>query len=222
MAIYNNTYYPDSRNSTWDDIASLTWADSTYNWSAFSPTSANASATWSYSTSAQDLGSAKTFYPTTQVDWDRKQPIYITYDYSLDGNVYYNTQPGSITARYLKTNVTTSGSYVGSIYTQANYNPTAETHYNLDTSTLSGNVNYRILDTNNFSSIQSITITPSLTESRPLVGKLIANNTGSIQFKVIDLDTWDKVAVNGNVNIVVTGFPYLTTNPQAGVVVVTK
>lgn len=222
MAVYNNNYYPDSRNSTWADIADLTWADSTFNWSAFSPTSANATATWSYTTSAEDLGSQKTFYPTTEVEWDSSSPIYISYDYSQDGTTYYNTQPGSITARYLKTNVSTAGSYVGSVFTQVNYNPRSETHYNLDTSTLSGNVNYRTLDTNNFSSIQSITITPGLTETRPLSGRLLANNGANVQIRIVNLDTWDKVAVDGNVNIVVSGFPFLTNNPNTGSVLETK
>jgi hypothetical protein len=222
MAIYNNNYYPDSRNSTWADIADLTWADATYDWSAFSPTSSNATATWSYTTDAQDLGSQKTFYPTTEITWDSSKPITITYDYSQDGTTYYNTQPGSITARYIKTNVSTAGSYVGSIFTQINYNPTSETHYNLNTATLAGNVNYRTLDTNNFSSIQSVSVTPAVSETRPVAGRLIANNTGNIQLRIVNLDTWDKVAVDANVNIVVTGFPFLTTNANAGIVAVTK
>jgi hypothetical protein len=222
MAIYNNNYYPDSRNSTWANTASFTWAESDYNWSSFSANAAVSTSTWSYSTSATDLGSQKTFYPTTEVTWDDTKPITITYDYSLDDTTYYNTQPGSITARYFKTNVSTAGSYVGSIFTQVNYNPTSETYYNLNTVTLSGNVNYRILNTNNFSSIQSVAVTPSITETRPVAGRLLANDTGNIQLRIVNLDTWDKVAVDANVNIVVTGFPYLTTNANAGIVAVTK
>jgi len=222
MAIYNNNYYPDSRNSTWANIASLTWADSAYDWSSFNANTANATASWYYTTSSVDLGSTRTFYPTTQVSWDYSQPMYITYDYSTDGTTYYNTTAGSITARYYRTNVATASSYVGSIITQENYDPTSETYYNLNTSTLSGNVDYRTLNTNSFSSIQSIIVTPGITETRPVAGRLLSNDTGNIKLRVVNLDTWDKVAVDANVNIVVAGFPYLTTNANAGVVAVTR
>lgn len=218
MAVYNNRYYPDSQAVTWADLGTRSWAEFDYNWTSGNTTIANASVTWSYTTTATDLGTVKSFYPTTQVVWDDAQPVTIAYEYSTDGSSYTSTGAGPITARYIRTNVTTSGSYLTSIQTDINYDPKIETLYNVDTSTLSGNVTHRILNTNNFSRVQSISITPATTETRPISGQLVSNDTGNITIRAVNLDTWDKVAVDATVNIVVVGFPALTANTATGTV----
>ena len=84
MAVYANLYYPDSRNSTWSDISSLTWAECDYNWASGNSLQANSTASWSYTTTRTDLGAVKTFYPLTRVVWDSSQPVTIEYEYSND------------------------------------------------------------------------------------------------------------------------------------------
>lgn len=219
MAVYGNLYYPDSRNSTWADISTLTWADGDYNWASFSANSANATASWSYTTTATDLGSYKSFYPTTDVVWDDTQPVTIQYEYSTDGNTFVLANAEPMSGRYMRTKITTTGAWLASIDTEINTDTRTESYYNLDTATLSGNVNYRTLSTQNFSSIQSLSVTPTATETRPVTGRLL-DSTGNIKIRVIDLDTWGKTAVDANVNIVVVGFPRLVANATTGTVTV--
>lgn len=218
MAVYNNRYYPDTRNSSWSDISTLTWADSDLNWTSFSSNANVSSSSWSYTTTATDLGSNKWFYPTTYVIWDNTQPVTINYEYSTDGSSYTTANAEPMYGRYLKTKITTTGSYLTKIETLVNTQAKTETYYNLNTSTLSGNVSHKILDTSNFSKVQSVTITSAITETKSVQGYLVSNNTDSITIRVIDLDTWDKVAVDANVNIVVVGFPKITANATSGTV----
>jgi hypothetical protein len=219
MAIFNNRYYPDSRLITWANTSAYTWEQSDQNWLTVNSTSNVSSLTWSYTSDATDLGSIKSFYPTTEVDWDTTSPVTIEYLYSSDGNAYTTVSPGgSITARYLKTQITTAGSFLSSINTNINYTPITETYYNLDTTTLSGNTTHRRLNANRFSTVQSITITSAVSETRPIQGQLIENQSGNVIIRAINLDSWDKLAVDANVNIVVVGFPYLTTDANVGVV----
>jgi len=219
MAVYGNVYYPDSRNSTWSSISTLTWADSDYNWASFGANTANATASWSYTTTATDLGSYKSFYPTTEVVWDSQQPVTIQYEYSTDGNTYVTANAEPMSGRYIRTKITTTGAWLSSINTIINTDTKTETYYNLNTATLSGNVNYRTVNTQNFSSIQSLVVTPTASETKSISGRLI-DNTGNIKIRIIDLDTWGKTAVDANVNIVVVGFPRLIANSTLGTVTV--
>lgn len=217
MAIYGNVFYPDSRNSTWANIASLTWADSTFNWASWNANAANSTSSWSFTTTATDLGSQKSFYPTSQIEWDRAQPVTIQYEHSNDDVTYTTANAEPITSRYIRTKITTTGAYLVSIDTQINTDTKTETYANINTATLTGNVNFRTVNTQNFSGIQSLVITPTSTESRPLSGRLM-DPLGNIKIRVVDLDTWGKTAVDGNVNIVVVGFPRLTANATLGTV----
>lgn len=222
MAVYNNRYYPDSRNSTWTSLGTMTWADATGDWASFDPVSANATASWSYTTTATDIGSVKSFYPTTQVQWDRSQPVTIEYEYSTNGSSYTTVGAVPMTARYMRTKITTTGAYLASIDTQINTDTTAESFVGIDSSTLSGNINYRSLPTSNFSTITSLAVTPATTETRPVTGKIQTNdNAGNVTIKVVDLDTWGKTSVDATVNIVVVGFPRITANASLGTVSVT-
>lgn len=219
MAVYGNVYYPDSRNSTWANIASLTWADADFNWASISANAANSTASWNYTTSSTDLGSRKSFYPTTQVVWDNTQPVTIQYEYSDDDVTYSTANAEPISARYIRTKITTTGAYLVSIDTQINTDARTETYNNLNTATLSGNVDYRTLNTQNFSGIQSLSVTPTATETRPVTGRLL-DTTGNVKIRIVDLDTWGKTAVDANVNIVVVGFPRLEANATLGTVTV--
>jgi hypothetical protein len=218
MSVFNNRYYPESRSSTWSDISALTWADADQDWLTISANAANTSVAWSYVSTATDLGSRRSFYPETTVEWDDSQPVTITYLVSDDDVTYTTYTPQPLEGRYLKTQINTSGAWLSSITTTIQTEPRIETWYNLNSNTLPGNVTHRTLTTNNFSRITSVTVTAATTETRPVAGQLIANNTGNITLRVIDLDTWDKVAVDANVNIVVAGFPRLTSNSIQGIV----
>jgi hypothetical protein len=66
-----------------------------------------------------------------------------------------------------------------------------------------------------------VVITPATTETKVIQGKLLADNTSNIAIKIVDIDTWDRVAIDANVNIVLTGFPTLTANSTTGTVTVT-
>lgn len=218
MSVFNNRYYPDSRTATWADISTLTWADGDFDWLTFNANSANSTAAWSYTTTSTDLGSRRSFYPETVVEWDDSQPVTITYLVSDDDVNFTTYQPGALEGRYLRTQINTAGAWVSSITTTIQTEPRVETWYAVNTASLSGNTTHRTLYTNNFSRITSVSITPSVSESRPVAGRLISNSTNSIQFRAEDTDTWDQVAVDANVNIVVVGFPQLTSNSIQGIV----
>jgi hypothetical protein len=222
MAIYGNLYYPDSRNSTWSDIAALTWAQTDFNWISGNSLQANSTASWSYVTYRTDLGAVKTFYPTTRVVWDKSQPVTIQYEYSLDDATYTLVTPQPITARYIRTNITTTGSYLSSIDTLINTNTISETASDISTATLAGNVNMRTLPFTNFSTITAITFNANTTETKTIAGQVVSNdNAGNVKVKIVDLDTWGKTAINANVNITATGFPKLTANATLGTVTIT-
>lgn len=222
MAIYGNLYYPDSRNSTWSDIAALTWAQCDYNWISANSLQANSTASWSYVTTRTDLGAVKTFYPTTRVVWDDSQPVTIQYEYSNDDASYTRVSPQPITARYIRCNITTTGSYLTSIDTVINTNTISETASDIATSTLAGNVNMRTLPFTNFSTITAITFNANTAETKTIAGQVVSNdNQGNVKVKIVDLDTWGKTAINANVNITATGFPRITANATLGTVTIT-
>jgi hypothetical protein len=223
MAVYNNRYYPDTAISTWQDLADAgaTWADCDQDWITASALVPGAGANWSYTTDATDLGTSKWFYPTTTVSWDDTEPVAITYLVSNDDSTYTELSPGVLNGRYIKTKITTAGAWLASINTDINTTPITETHYDLSTSTLSGTVDARVLSTARFSQIQSVVITAGVSETRAIQGQIISNNSGSITFRVIDVDTWAKVAVDANVNIVIVGFPNIVEDQDAGTVSIT-
>lgn len=216
MAIYNGAFYPDTQALTWANIAGYTWTHGNLNWLTFNSAAANSVSSISYTTDATDYGYAKWFYPETTVVWDDEKIVNISYQYSTDGANYTTTNAAPMYGRYLKTTVNTAGKYLNSIQTYIRTEPRFESYYNLDLTTLTGNTSHRTLYTNNFSQIQSVTITSGQNETRPLSGKLVQNNTGNIVIRAIDLDTWDKVSVDANVNIVIVGFPTLQSNSIQG------
>lgn len=223
MAIYNNRYYPDTNLATWQDLEddAITWGDSDVNWIRFSANVTGVGGSWSYTTTATDLGAAKWFYPTTTVRWDDSEPVTIDYQYSQDDVTYTTANAEPMFGQYVRTRITTEGDYLESISTTINTEPRVETYLSVNTAALSGNVDSRTFATPGFSQIQSVLITPSSTETRVIQGQLLADNTSTISIKIVDIDTWDRVSVDANVNIVLTGFPQLTANTATGTVTIT-
>ena len=218
MAVFNNRFYPDQNLVTWANIAAVTWGNADVNWVSANSSLPTYSQAWTSNTDVTDLGSIKSFYPVTSVEWDDTYPVTITYEVSLDGTTFTEYSAGPLTGRYLKTKINTQGQYLSSISTEIQTAPIIETYYNINSADLPGNVTHRRLSTNSFSQIQSVTITSAVTESRPIGGQIVENTTGNVIIRAIDLDSWGKVATNANVNIVVVGFPRLIVNANIGYV----
>jgi hypothetical protein len=220
MAVYNNRYYPDGNAITWQDLAdeSLTWADGDVSWITWGTTSSTYGITWSYTTTAYDAGSRRDVVPETSVEWDRSEPVTITYMVSDDDITYTEESPGLLSGRYFKTKVSTAGEYLTAIQSRFDSRTRTETYTDVDTSTLPGSVSGRQLDVSNFSGVSGITVSPGTGVSKNLQARIVSVSSGTVTFTVRDLDTWDQVAIDAVVNILITGAPSITVDADRGIV----
>ena len=247
MAVYNNRYYPEEQQLTWADLASgnVTWADGSSNWNSWT---ANTDA-WSFTvTDAIDLGSVRTCYPISSCEFDRTDAnatCLIGYSISEDDVTYASVPAGVFSGRYVKTQVTlTNSAWLSRVDTELLFDTQIESFANVDTSTLSGTVDARVLPVATISSINHISagaslsqpVTASSYEARYLA--YIAAGTSlymltdyvttdyveeivvdaGMQFVVRDLDTWSKANVNATLDFVIQGYPRVEANATLGIV----
>jgi len=243
MAIYDNRYYPDSRQVTWADLntdsgeymdsdyvvsdyvalepgGGLTWAQGTRDWHTWT----NSNVSWSYTTNtAIDLGTIRTGYPISSAQWDQTQDYGLTISYSVsDDNVTYtNVSAGLLTGRYIKTVATTQASWLSRLETQIFFDTRQEIYTNVNTSSLSGTVNGRVLPLatiGNIVHVSSQNTIGSFSSTAYDIDVISANST-SFTFVVKDLDTWGKANVDvSGLDLVIQGFPQITANATTGTV----
>lgn len=243
MAIYENRYYPDTRQVTWADLQTtggdyvetgyvdtdyvevatgggLTWADGTRDWHTWT----NSSVSWSYVTNVSiDLGSVRSGYPISRADWDQSQGygLTISYQTSTDNITFSNVNAGILTGRYIRTIATTQASWLSRLETQINFDTVQEVLTNVNTAALSGTVNGRVLPLatiGNIAHISTQSTVGTYTASAYDIDVLSVNNT-SFTFVVKDLDTWSKANVDvAGLDFVIQGFPQVAANATLGTV----
>jgi len=245
MPVYNNRYYPPEQAVTWADLATddglyvvadyvvadyiatepgggLTWANGTANWNSWT----NSNVSWNFVTTTNiDLGSLRSGYPISSAEFDsgpaNDKTCLISYQTSTDGITYTNVSAGVLTSRYVRTRVTSNGSYLSRLETTIKFDTEQEVFTAVNTAALSGTVNGRIL---NLSSVGNI----AQVSSQNTIGTysassydidVVSANADAITFVVKDLDTWGKANVDVNtLDILVQGFPKIAANAQLGIV----
>ena len=204
--IYNSAEF------AWSDLS--TWSAWT-NWRGYD-SGLGISNTLEYVLPVVDLGTTKTVVPLANASADGTHAW--TFETSTD-NVTFTSDTPPLTGRYIKgkITVTNNSGAPALIHAEVEYNDSVtqnELFHNLDTSTLSQNTDdsFTIPIQKSYQHITSITGTASASETRPLL-VIISDDTASAPtFKVINLDTFGKVAIaDGVVDIEVHGFPSATT-----------
>ena len=245
MPVYNNRYYPSEQAVTWADLepddglyvvadyvvadyiatepgGGFTWANGTANWNSW--TDSNVS--WNFVTTTNiDLGSVRSGYPISTAEFDsgtnNTKTCLISYQTSTDGITYTNVSAGVLTGRYVRTQVTSNGSYLSRLETTIKFDTEQEVFTGVNTAALTGTVNGRILNLSSVGNIAHISTQNSVgTYSASSYDiDVISANTNAITFVVKDLDTWGKANVDVNtLDILVQGFPKIAANARLGIV----
>jgi len=198
----------NSGEFAWSDLT--TWSAYT-NWRGYD-SGLGISTTLAYTLPTVDLGTTKTVVPLATAIADGTHAW--TFETSTDDVTYTSSTP-PLTGRYIKGTVTVTNTTGTPALVQAEveYNDSVtqrELFHNLDTSTLSQNTDesFTIPIQKSYQHITNITGTASATETRPLLVIINDDTAGAPTFKVINLDTFGKVAIaDGVVDIEVNGFP---------------
>lgn len=146
--------------------------------------------------------------------------IGITVESSLDGVNFTSNQPDvGVFGRYFRVAIDADADELRNVNVQFSRDTITRTYQNLDTTTLSGDVNGRILDVEgDFSTIFGVVINNGSGDDDLLITDLIDISTDTLTFSIRDADTYGKIAVDGVVNITVTGFPALFYDAETGTV----
>ena len=249
MAVYNNRYYPDELQVTWQDLAnaSTTWGNSTSSWHTFT----NVSTEWQYVGSNIDLGSVRSGYPISSAIFDAGTTLdprtcLISYQVSDDGVTFSNVSAGVLSGRYVRTVANVTGRYLERLQTEIRFDTQDEVFLNVNTASLSGTVDGRFLPValvGNVSTIQAAPSVGTYTVSAYDVNVLnfttgdaglyvvadyvdtdyVADEpTGAgFTFVLKDLDTWGKANVDVNgMDFSIAGFPRVEANAAQGTVTV--
>lgn len=202
----------NSAEFAWSDLS--TWSAYT-NWRGYD-SGLSISNTLVRTLPTVDLGTTKTVVPIATAAADGTHVF--TFETSTD-NVTFASDTPPLSGRYIRATVTVTNNSGAPALQSANveYNDSEtqnDLFHNLDTSTLTQNTDdsFTIPITKSYQHITSIVGTASASETRPLL-VIISDDTASAPtFKVINLDTFGKVAIaDGVVDIEVHGFPSATT-----------
>lgn len=227
MAVHQNRYYPDELEVTWANIASqnYTWANGTGNWSTWISTNQS----WQYISSALDLGTRRTGYPLSNAIFDRgtatnPRTCNISYQISDDNITYTNVSPGVFSGRYVKTVATITGSWLERLETTMNFDTVTETFTNINTATLSGTVDSRLLPTTQVNLVVHVSSQSSIGNysTSAYDVDVLSSNSAGVSIVLKDLDTWGKANVDvSNIDFTVSGYPRVTANATLGLVSIT-
>jgi hypothetical protein len=227
MPIHDRRYYPDELELTWANLASqsLTWANGTANWSTWTTNSQ----TWTFTSNAIDLGISRAGYPISSAEFDRGSSLdprtcTISYLVSTD-NITYTAQPaGVLVGRYIKTRANITGSYLERIETVMNFDTQSETFTNVNTASLSGTVNGRLLPVTQINLVTHVSSQSSIGVYGPNAYDVdvLSSNSSGVLLVLKDLDTWGKANVDvAGIDFTVQGFPRVTANATLGIVSIT-
>jgi hypothetical protein len=203
----------------WSDLS--TWG-AWNNWRGFNTSGVTVSTTLAYVLPTVDLGSVKTVVPLASATSDGTHVF--TFETSTD-NVTFSSATSPLTGRYMRTTVTVTNTLAVPALQSADVEFVddvfqTETFHNLDTSTLVQNTDesFTVPIQKSYEAITDITGTAGNTESRPLLVIIDDDNASAPRFRVINLDTFGKVAIaDGVINLTVRGYEATTTNASGNI-----
>lgn len=205
-------------NPTWTGLAGQSWGNCTGAW--YDPVN-TATGNITVTSDATDIGSAAWVWPTTRVATSTvgNAGITISYQTSLDGSTYANAAVGTLFGRFFKTVIRADADELYEVNTEYNQDITAKTFQDLDTTTLTGTTAQRSLNlSNTFSRIFGVVVNAAAAETRLLLVDVGNTAVSNVAISVRDVDTYGKVAVDGNVNITITGYPAVALDTATGTV----
>lgn len=205
-------------NPTWSTLTGNSWANCSGTW--YDPTN-TASGNITVVSESTDIGELAWVWPTTTVTASDLGNLgaTISYQTSTDNVTYANAAVGSLYGRYFKTVLAVDADELYSVSTEYHQEITTKTYQNLDTSTLTGSTSQRSIDVStDFSQIFGVVVNAAAAETRLLIIDVANTNTSNLAFSIKDVDTYGKIAVDGNVNITITGYPAVELDAAVGVV----
>lgn len=211
MALYR------SGTTTWSSLTG-SWASSTGPW--YDPTS-DGTGTVTHTTAAVDIGETAWVWPQSTViaSGIGNSGITISYSSSTDDVTYTSQSVGSFEGRYFKTVIDADADAVYSVYSEFNQDIKTKTYQDLDTTTLSGSTAQRSVDlSQDFSVVFGLVVNSGPSETEILIVDVANTAPANVAFTLRDVDTYGKVAVDGTVNITVTGYPAVSLDTAAGTV----
>ena len=206
-----------SGTTTWSSLTS-SWAASTGPW--YDPLS-DGTGNVTHTTAAVDIGEIAWVWPQTTViaTGIGNAGIGVSYQSSTDNISYTNHGVTSFEGRYFKTVIDADADQVDSVYSEFNQDIKTRTYQDLDTTTLSGNTSQRSLDVSqDFSVIFGLVVNSAAGDADLLIVDVANTAPANVAFALRDVDTYGKVAVDGTVNITITGYPAVSLDTATGVV----
>ena len=200
------------------------WASLTAAWSTmgtwYDPL-ADATGNVTHTSASVDLGDERWVWPTTVITADGigAGGIGISYETSTDNVTYTGQTVSSFSTRYVKTVIDADADIVYSLNSEYNQDIKIKTYQDLDTTTLTGTTAQRSIDlSSDFSAVFGIVVNSAASDA-DILGIQIANvEVANVAFSVVDMDSYGKVAVDGTINMTVTGYPTITLDTAAGTV----
>jgi hypothetical protein len=212
MALYRTT------NPTWTSLSGNSWGNCSGFW--YDPLN-TATGNIAVISNVTDLGEVAWVWPTTTVISSELGNLgaIISYQTSTDNVTFTNAAVGSLFGRYFTTVLAVDADELYSVSTEYHQEITTKTYQDLDTTTLTGNTSQRSINVStDFSKIFGVIVNAAESETRLLVIDVANTTPSNLTFSVRDVDTYGKIAVDGNVNITITGYPAVELDATTGVV----
>lgn len=212
MALYRTT------NPTWTSLTGNSWGNCSGFW--YDPLN-TATGNITVTSDVTDIGENAWVWPTTTVLSSELGNLgaTISYQTSTDNVSYANAAVGSFYGRYFRTVLAVDADELYSVSTEYHQEITTKTYQNLNSTTLTGNTSQRSIDVStDFSKIFGVIVNAAEAETRMLVIDVANTTTSNLAFSIKDVDTYGKIAVDGNVNITITGYPAVELDAATGVV----
>ena len=199
--------------------APATWSAYT-SWDGFGDTlqaGGSISTTLTFLGDAFDLGAVINVVPVVVCVTNTSTAHTISFETSDDDVSYSAASTGALTARYIKTKVvvTNTSARPGFTLLQTQFikDVISNSLFNQDTSTYAGSSASRTIPiTKTFSKILLVQGAQSQSETDSTYAVLCTDYSNTApKLKVVDLDTFGKVAANATIDILVNGLPGITT-----------
>jgi len=211
--LYNADEFAWSDLSTWSGYG---------NWRGYNVSGVTISTSLAYTLPTVDLGSTKTVVPLADATADGTHAF--TFETS-DDDVTYSADTSPLTGRYVRATVTVTNTGGAPALQAADVEYIddrfqTETFHNLDTSTLTQNTDdsFTVPIEKSYAHITDITGTASASESRPLLVIIESDSASAPTFRVVNLDTFGKVAIaDGVVDITIRGYELPTTRANGNI-----
>lgn len=203
--------------STWSSLTSA-WTTYTGTWS---DPGGSATGNISVSSNVVDIGELAWVWPETTVGalGIGNLGVTISYQTSTDNSSWSSASAGTLYGRYFKTDIEADADELLDVLTTYNQDITTKTYQELNSTTLTGTTAQRSLDvSNDFSKIFGVVVNASATEANIIIVDIANTSTANLAFTLRNVDTYGKVAVDGNVNITITGYPAVELDTAAGIV----